>query len=195
MGKSGNPAKAAQEAEALRISQIGDFKKRIGGIIELPSGLIVKAKNPGGLRAFINTGLIPNSLMGIIQKGLDKGSGKNVSAEIMKDGKIDSDMLRDMMQMMDGVACKVIVEPRIYPTLTEDDLDAWNLNNPENQLDSVESLRDDEKLYADELPDDDKMFLFQWVSGGTRDLETFRQQHAAGVDALSASAGDEPPAE
>lgn len=195
MGKSGNPAKAAKEAEALRISQVGDFKKRIGGMIELPSGFIVKAKNPGGLRAFINTGLIPNSLMEIIQKGLDKGSGKNITAEIIKDGKIDSQMLTDMMQMMDGIACKVIVEPRIYPTLTETDLVEWNENNLDDQKDSVEDLRSDEKLYADELPDDDKMFLFQWISGGTRDLHTFRQQHAAGVDALSAGSGDEAPAE
>lgn len=186
MGKSGNPAKAAQEAEALRISQVGDFKKRIGGIIELPSGLTVKARNPGGLRAFLNTGLIPNSLMGIIQKGLDKGSGKGIAAEIVKDGKIDSEMLTDMMQMMDGIACKVIVEPRIYPTLTENDLLEWNDNHLDDQKDSVEELRRDDRLYADELPDDDKMFLFQWISGGTRDLETFRQQHAAGVDALPA---------
>lgn len=192
MGKSGNPAKAAQEAEALRISQVGDFKKRIGGIIELPSGFMVKVKNPGGLRAFLNTGLIPNSLMGIIQKGLDKGSGKGIAAEIVKDGKIDSEMLTDMMQMMDGIACKVIVEPRIYPTLTENDLLEWNDNHLDDRKDSVEELRQDDRLYADELPDDDKMFLFQWISGGTRDLETFRKQHAAGVDALSASTGDAP---
>lgn len=190
MGKSGNPAKAAQEAEALRISQVGDFKKRIGGIIELPSGLTVKARNPGGLRAFLNTGLIPNSLMGIIQKGLDKGSGKGIAAEIVKDGKIDSEMLTDMMQMMDGIACKVIVEPRIYPTLTENDLLEWNDNHLDDQKESVEELRQDDRLYADELPDDDKMFLFQWISGGTRDLETFRQQHAAGVDALPAITSD-----
>lgn len=190
MGKSGNPAKAAQEAEALRISQVGDFKKRIGGIIELPSGLTVKARNPGGLRAFLNTGLIPNSLMGIIQKGLDKGSGKGIAAEIVKDGKIDSEMLTDMMQMMDGIACKVIVEPRIYPTLTENDLLEWNDNHLDDQKESVEELRRDDRLYADELPDDDKMFLFQWISGGTRDLETFRQQHAAGVDALPAITSD-----
>lgn len=190
MGKSGNPAKAAQEAEALRISQVGDFKKRIGGIIELPSGLTVKARNPGGLRAFLNTGLIPNSLMGIIQKGLDKGSGKGIAAEIVKDGRIDSEMLTDMMQMMDGIACKVIVEPRIYPTLTENDLLEWNDNHLDDQKESVEELRRDDRLYADELPDDDKMFLFQWISGGTRDLETFRQQHAAGVDALPAITSD-----
>lgn len=190
MGKSGNPAKAAQEAEALRISQVGDFKKRIGGIIELPSGFMVKVKNPGGLRAFLNTGLIPNSLMGIIQKGLDKGSGKGIAAEIVKDGKIDSEMLTDMMQMMDGIACKVIVEPRIYPALTEADLIAWNQGHPEDQKELVEELRRDDRLYADELPDDDKMFLFQWISGGTRDLETFRRQHAAGVDALPAITSD-----
>lgn len=193
MGKSGNPAaRAAQQAEALRISQVGDFKKRLGGVMELPSGLVVKAKNPGGLRAFLNSGLIPNSLMSIIQKGLDKGSGKNISTEIVKDGKIDPEMLTDMMAMMDNIAVKVIVEPQIHPTLTENDLRVWNETHPGNEpLTSIEQLRSDDKLYADELPDDDKMFLFQWVSGGTKDLETFRRQHAAGVDALSTGTSNE----
>lgn len=195
MGKSGNPAKAAREAEALRISQIGDFKKRLGGVIELPSGLAVKVKNPGGLRAFIGSGLIPNSLMGIIQRGLEKGSGHNVAAEIVKDGRIDEGMLRDMMSMMDNIATTVVVEPKIYPTLTESDLLEWNQQHPDDMKDFVEELRRDDRLYADELPDDDKMFLFQWVSGGTRDLETFRQQHAAGVDALPAVPSDGAPTE
>lgn len=188
MGKSGNPAKAA---ETLRISQVGEFKKRLGGVMELPSGLVVKAKNPGGMRAFLNSGMIPNSLMAIIQKGLDKGSGKNIAGEIVKDGQIDPQMVTDMMTMMDNIAVKVIVEPVIHPTLTENDRLVWNDNHPDDVKDTVEQLRSDDKLYADELPDDDKMFLFQWVSGGTKDLETFRQQHAAGVDALPASTSDE----
>jgi hypothetical protein len=196
MGKSGNPARAAQQAEALRISQVGDFKKRLGGVMELPSGLVVKAKNPGGLRAFLNSGLIPNSLMKIIQEGLDKGSGKNVAINITKDGKIDPEMLTDMMSMMDNIAVQVVVEPQIFPTITEADLEKWNGEHPENEpMTSIEQLRRDDRLYADELPDDDKMFLFQWVSGGTKDLETFRRQHAAGVDDLSASTGDEDTAE
>src|SRR3954453_22167561 len=70
MGKSGNPAKAAEER---KISQIGDYKKRMGGIIELPSGFFVKVKNPGGLRAFMDSGSIPNSLMPIIQESLNRG--------------------------------------------------------------------------------------------------------------------------
>lgn len=190
MGKSGNPAKAAAEAEALKISQVGDFKKRLGGTLELPSGFKVKVRNPGGLRAFLGNGLIPNSLMKIIQDGLDKGSGKNVPVNITKDGKIDPEMMSDMMQMMDNIAVTVVVEPRIHPTLTEADLLVWNEENPDDQRDFVEDLRRDDRLYADELPDDDKMFLFQWVSGGTRDLETFRQQHAAGMGALPAVASN-----
>lgn len=187
MGKSGNPEKrAAQEAEALRISQVGDFKKRLGGILQLPSGVAVKVRNPGGLRAFLGSGLIPNSLMKIIQEGLDKGSGKNIASAIVKDGQIDPEMMNDMMSMMDNIAVKVIVEPVVHPTLTENDLIEWNNTHPDDVKETVEQLRRDDRLYADELPDDDKMFLFQWVSGGTRDLETFRQQHAAGVDALPA---------
>lgn len=188
MGKSGNPAKAAREAEALKISQIGDFKKRLGGLLELPSGAVVKVRNPGGMRVFLDSGMIPNSLMKIIQDGLDKGKPA-APGDIVKDGKIDPAMLTDMMTMMDNIAIKVIVEPPVMPALTEMDLIEWNTAHPEESLDTVEQLRSEDKLYVDEFPDEDKMFIFQWVSGGTKDLETFRQQHAAGVDAISAVAG------
>jgi len=50
---------------------------------------------------------------------------------------------------------------------------------PEN-----EQNRDPELLYVDEVLDDDKVFVFQWVTGGTRDLEQFRQEHQAAMDNL-----------
>ena len=179
----------SQQARERRISQVGDFKKRLGGIIELPSGLVVKVRNPGGLRVFINSGIIPNSLMQLVQKGLDGGQPLK-SSDIVKGNKFDTRMIADMNKLMDDVAVRVIVEPKIYPTLTEADVEAWNKENPDQPVEGVEDLRSDERLYADELPDDDKMFLFQWVSGGTRDLESFRQQHQERVVALEAGSGD-----
>jgi hypothetical protein len=86
---------------------------------------------------------------------------------------------------MDNVACRVIVEPKIHPRLTQADVDAWNAENPDALVEDIEELRDDEQLYADELPDDDKSFLFQWISGGTADLATFRREHEQGVDHLA----------
>lgn len=179
----------AAKAEELRISQIGDFKSRLGGIMELPSGLIVRAKNPGGLRVFMSSGVIPNSLMVIIQKGMKTGQ-KVTTEEFMPDGKIDDKMMNDMNILLDAIATKTVVEPKIWPALTDNDLAKYNAAQPDDQkIDDVEELRRDDRLYVDELPEDDKQFLFQWISGGTRDLEEFRRKLDGNVDALARVAG------
>lgn len=188
MGKSNNPAKIAEER---KISQIGDFKKRLGGVQELPSGLVVKTKNPGGLKTFLKGGMIPNELMKTVNDSLARGKAPK-AADVMKDGKIDEETLLAMTNMMDAVAVATIVEPRIFPTLTQADVDAWNADkDPEHELyaETIDDIRQDDRLYADELPDDDKQFLFQWVSGGTRDLQIFRQRQQSGLDSVVAVAG------
>lgn len=159
--------KDIKKAEELRISQIGDFKKRLGGIQELPSGLIVRIKNPGGLKSFIGSGQIPNSLMIIIDKGIKSGQAPQ-PAELMPEGKIDPKLLEDMNTLLNVITMGVIVEPKINPI-------------PENEDDRL-----DTELYVDEIPEDDKQFLFQWISGGTRDLEIFRKQLDASLDAVAA---------
>jgi|SRR6478609_2355767 len=187
MGKSGNPEKrAAQEAEALKISQVGDFKKRLGGVMELPSGVVVKVRNPGGMKVFMANGMIPNSLMGMITKGLESGTGADAEEMLTKDGKLDPEMMSDMMELMDNILVKVVVEPPVHPNLTDEDVEAYNKAHPElDPITNIEQLRDPETLYADEFPDDDKMFLFQWVTGGTRDLETFRQRQTSRMGDLA----------
>lgn len=147
-----------KKAEELRISQVGDFKKRIGGIIELPSGLVVRYRNPGGLQAFMANGTIPNSLMPLVKKALKEGKAPETEELFGKNNELDPKLLTEMMEMFDSIAVRCIVEPRIHPTpATEDE-------------------RADDKLYADELPLDDKQFLMQLITGGTKDLETFRKQ-------------------
>lgn len=186
MGTSKNPAKAAEQR---KISQVGDFKARLGGVQELPSGVIVKVRNPGGLQAFLSSGLIPNGLMGIVQKALKRGKGLDAKELMDEDGNIDPQMLADMGELLNNITLKVVVEPPINPIPTQADLDAWNREHPDEQYNSPESLRSDELLYVDEFPDEDKQFLFQWISGGTRDLEKFRQQQLERMASLSAVTG------
>lgn len=185
-------SKSAKQAEAMRISQVGDFKKRIQTVLELPSGLIVKVRNPGGLRAFLDKGTIPNSLMPLIQKSLNKGKAVDVETDLMgADGNIDTEMMTEMFDMMDNIAVKCMVSPKLYPKLTDKDVEAWNKKYPEDQAETVDDIRQDDRLYADELPDDDKQFIFSWMSTGVKDLETFRLQRQSGVDAVATVAGPE----
>ena len=181
--------KTVAKAEELRISQIGDFKKRLGGIIELPSGLIVRWKNPGGMRAFLNNGTIPNSLLPIIERALNKKQG--VDEQEMLDLIKDADKVAEMMKMYDNVVLQCIKEPKLYPVPTEADVEKNNIEHPDAPVDDPEDLRYDDRLYVDELPDDDKMYLFQLVSGGVKDLETFRKQQQINVGSLARVSGVE----
>jgi hypothetical protein len=188
--------KAASKAEALRVSQIGDFKSRMGGIMELPSGLVMKLKNPGGLQSFIANGTIPNSLLGMVQEGLKGKTGED-AAKAAADLSNDIESLGDMLKMLDLVMIQSAREPRVYAVPTPEDLERHNILNPDNQFEDIDSYRDsfdDDRLYVDEIEEMDKQFVFQWVSGGVRDLETFRAQYESNVAAISAvkGSGDAP---
>ncbi len=160
--KSGNPAKKA--------SSVADIKKKTSSIEELPSGIFVKLRNPGGLAAFMGPdaqGEIPNSLMPMIQKALKTGKTPDVETELLENGEIKPELLADMMKMLDNMAVRCMVDPDLQPA-------------PKS-----EAERSDEILYVDELPDDDKQYIFAWLTAGVKDLETFREQRQAGVDALA----------
>lgn len=185
MAKNNKPKTSA---EAKAISSLEDFKGRRRGVFELPSGLVVKMKNPGGLQAFIANGTIPNSLLGIVQESL-KGAKINATEQARAMAK-DMDSLAEMMQLLDIVASQTIIEPPVRKTPTDDDVTRYNLMNPQATVTSPEDLRDDEKyLYTDDIDELDKQFIMQWVTGGTRDLETFRAEYEASVAAVQAVEG------
>ena len=183
--------KTAEKAEALRVSQIGDFKSRMGGIMELPSGLVMKLKNPGGLQAFIANGTIPNSLLGMVNEGLKGKSGED-AAKAAAELSNDVESLADMLKMLDLVFVQSAKEPQVFAVPTQDDLDRYNIMNPNNKFETIDEWRDsheDDRLYVDEIEEMDKQFVFQWVSGGVRDLETFRKEFEGNVAAISAVEG------
>jgi hypothetical protein len=184
------PRKTAKAAEQLRVSQIGDFKERLGGLQKLPSDLVVKVRNPGGLTAFVASGKIPNSLLRIVQDALSGEESKESLVNKAKDLSKDMDSIRDMMELMNIVTAEVIVQPDVRMAPTDEDVTRWNLLHPEDQVKKPEDLREEEVLYTDEIDELDKQFLFQWVTGGTRDLEKFRQQHERNVDVVSSVEGD-----
>lgn len=185
---------AVAKAEEKRISQIGDFKERIGGIIELPSGLVIRWRNPGGLRAFMSGGNIPNLLLNTVEKSLKGGKGvdEKMAEELVSKLAENPEMLDQMMDLYDEVALKCFVEPRLHRVPTWEDVERNNQKHPDALAEDPEDLRYDDKLYVDELPDDDKAFLFQLISGGTKDLATFREQLQSNMDALAAKSSDTP---
>lgn len=189
MGTSGNPAKrAADEAQKseVQVSTAKSFKQKKGQVIELPSGNVVRAQR-AGLQSFLLKGNVPNGLMTIVSESLEKGKTMDVSKMVGEEGQVDMDMVKEMYEVTNALVIACMIEPKVEPVPTDEDLEVYNAKHPDAVLEDVNDLRDDELLYVDELDDEDKMFLFQWCSGGTDDVATFREEARASLDAVAKS--------
>jgi len=170
-------SKSTSKSTSPKVASPQDFKKKNSGrILSLPSGLNVKAKRTS-VRAFITEGNIPNALLPIVEEALSKGQGADIAKIVGgKDGQVDLSMIEDMYDMVNQVVCAVLLEPKVHMIPSEQDRLVWNQTHPGAELDDVEDLRHDDLLYVDEMEDEDKMFLFQWASGGTDDVAKFREE-------------------
>lgn len=161
-GKTGsrNPAKATT-ASAWK-------KSTLPPLMEMPSGNAMRIRKVG-LQMLIKTGTVPNSLLGIAQKAAAKGQAPGsdaVTDQDMVDILQDQEKVTQIADFMDKVAILCAAEPIVLPI-------------PD---DGVE--RDEDSLYVDDLDEEDKMFIFQVVTGGTTDIEEFRKQLGANVAAV-----------
>lgn len=146
------------------VTPVSEWKQGKGPVpLELPSGNTCLVQ-PVGMEAFIKQGFIPNSLLPLVQQSLQ---GKNISDadtdKLMSTALQDPEKLRDIFDVADAVTVYCVVEPQVHPAPTD------------------ESLREEDKLYVDELDLDDKMFIFNFAVGGSRDLEAFRTATVATV--------------
>jgi len=147
--------------------------------LKVPSGHTCLVRRPGP-EIFVRQGMIPNSLMAIIMPLLDdakaEGAKGDVSpipdsalAEMQNELVNDPSKFADMVTMVDNITLACVIAPPLAPTS----------RRAEIQMDSA--LTTDEKeeltqntLFIDDVDFEDKMFIFQYVVGGTADLERFR---------------------
>jgi hypothetical protein len=143
----------------------------------MPSGNYMRIKKVG-LQALIKTGTMPNALMGIAQKAVEKGSKVDgVSDEEMLSLLQDPKKVEQIGTFMDKVVMMCAQEPQVHPL-------------PDQGVE-----RDEEMLYIDEVEDEDKMFIFQVVTGGTTDVAAFREEHGATMAAIRGREDVELPSE
>lgn len=143
-----------------------DWKNRANQAteLELPSGNTALVRNPG-MQTFLQSGIVPNELMGVILHAIDKGEMPDLENFAADD---QAEKLRLIVELADNITIYCVVEPPVFapPAAGE--------------------ARDKDTLYVDEVDIDDKMFIFQFAVGGTKDLEQFRAQKAGDVVALPA---------
>lgn len=191
----GNPAKA---------TVANKWKKQKGEELELPSGNVALVKRPGP-QALLSEGVMPDTLMPIVQQAISRGKGLKPQDIDLKDPKV----IGDMLGAMDKLMIKVVVEPKVAYDKCLKKLDDMGGVTPgpahEEWVTIPDELRDgatecpncgqvhedgEEVIYVDEVDLDDKMFVFNYAVGGTRDLERFRSELAAGVGDVSDGSGD-----
>jgi hypothetical protein len=191
---SGNPAKRAEDAQ---ISSIQEFKKRRKGTpLALPSGLVVKARRVQ-LRTYLATGNVPNPLLEIVQEALQKGQEADISAIVGAgpDGDgVDMEQVNAMFELVEALVMEMVVEPKVHPLpeLIDEDEEVVEEDDP-RYSDMLEEAKDEDLVYIDDFDEEDKMFLFQWATGGTSDIATFREEAGAGMDAMAAKQGLQQP--
>ncbi len=177
-------------------TQASEWKGKIeveGTPLPLPSGnvALVRQMSP---QAFITSGLIPDPLTAIIRKSIHTKSGLNPKdLEKIQD---DPDMWVSALEMFDRILTYVAVAPVIkMPPTCDVEVNGEPCGEYANQPvhknpaqrgnhQYREGPRDPSVLYADQVVMDDKVFIFQWCLGGTRDLERFREQLQASVESV-----------
>lgn len=142
------------------------WKGKQGVDLELPSGNVALVRNPG-IQHFLRTGVIPDPLTGMVRKMISGKVDKFDPSELIQ----DEEQLNATFEMFDKVLVEVVVQPNVEMP-------------PEPGAE-----RDEEVLYADEVDFQDKVFVFQFAVGGTKDLEEYLQRSKQTMDALQAGEG------
>lgn len=136
--------------------------------LSLPSGELCLVRRPG-VQGLIKAGILDSldSLTGIVQiDHIDANDPKKMAKAVESLARRPDD-LASAMELLDKVLVYVVVEPKVYLR-----------SDPPAQ-------QDDETLYADEVDETDKQFIFQFVVGGTRDIERFREEQQKLLGSLS----------
>lgn len=126
-------------------------------------------KRPG-VQGLIAAGLLDSfdSLTGLVGLHFEESEGKQALEEGVRALSENKEKLKDALDLIDKVVVFTVVEPSVLPLPDGD----W--------------LRDPDALYIDEVDIDDKMFILNFVVGGTSDLEAFREGTEQLVGGISA---------
>lgn len=127
-----------------------------GEDLTMPSGQLALVRRPGA-QNLVAAGIIHSmdSLTAIAEGLIEKAEGgkqKVDAAAVMK----NPEKIVEMLHVIDKVVCHVVIKPTV--TMTPNDRTA----------------RKEGVIYADMIDLEDKMFIFNYAVGGTRDVERFR---------------------
>ena len=160
--------------------------------LTVPSGNKCRVRKIGGMQMFLEKGMVPNSLMPTVMEHMNDKREVDM-AKVSEDFLEDPAKLAAIIELSDSVVCNVVVAPRVLPVPHMD------VDVPERGLKAGDpvpfDMRDETLLFVDEVDMEDKMFIFQWAVGGSKDVERFRERSQAAVEDVQAVQGLDGPAE
>lgn len=154
--------------------------------LTVPSGALCQVRRPGPV-GLIKAGLLDDMdiLGSIVQTDhVDRAEGRAPSSQEDEKTKQlrqaqelmqDKDKLLKATSIIEGVVCHCVVQPEI-------------------RMVPLDTERDPEAVYVDSVDFEDQVFIFQYVMGGTADLESFRTEFGEAVGSLAAQQGVPNPA-
>lgn len=176
--RSGNPAKRAPAKRApadrkpLQVSSASEWGSDDTETLEFPSGKVAQIERVP-LTTLLAENLLGDSLSAIASRAVERGEG--MDPDEIRDMSQDPAKIAEALDAFDKIAAKCFVDP---PVLFYKD---------ESGVVIPRQQRDPGTVYSDRLGLEDKVFLFQVISGGTSDLHRFREQYEQSVAGVSAS--------
>ena len=160
--QSGNPAKRSTAKTWKGKSQTA------GRDLDLPSGNVALCQRLDPAE-FLEAGFLPDGLSPIVAEAVRENKG--LPPEKIDEMVGDPTKVSEMLQFMDKIVVRAVLDPRIHPKPVPDE----DGDLPEH---------DEDLLYVNEVDLADKTFIMNWACGGSPDLVRFHHELASGVDAL-----------
>lgn len=169
--------------------------------LEMPSGQMAQVRRPG-VTGLVKAGLLDSldSLTALVKtEHIDrvktgKPTTEVITADDIKTLSQDKERLFTALDLMDRVTEYVVVQPSVLRPVQRDEqgspLKMWRgkLSDTGDQIMEELELPDKDRVpgqvYTDMVEATDKVYLFQFVVGGVRDLEQFRKEFGETLGAM-----------
>ena len=184
--KTAGSAKRIARDSGLKPTTAAQWKAKAqeGYELQVPSGNVALVR-PVGMQAFLDKGLIPNSLREIAMEAI-----KGKKAPKLKTDDLDEEQIANMMQLFDDVTVYCVLQPEVVS------VPLWQNLDPDEDYFSEDEAKvgqpvpykrreEIDALWVDDVDIQDKMFIFQYACGGTRSVEQFREEYERSMERIS----------
>lgn len=181
---SKTPQDFKQKRKVATAKSWGGKKQSATTELLLPSDNTVLIKRVD-MPTLLASGAFPDSLMSIVSEKIESATGKansptEIDPSVVKNVLADPAKLGELFTAIDRIVPLVVAEPAVanHRRLVE---------GSETEYEDVpDEERDEDVVYTDQIDLEDKMFIFQFTVGGTREVEDFRTELGSTVADISA---------